>query len=104
MEKYDAFVFGWKDEPIGGLDDLIVCCDTVIEAIDRLPGLSREGYDVLQVMRADGVAVRRCPDCLDIFTTEELDMFGGVCEDCSDIDVQIMQDELEYGDRDTFVV
>lgn len=29
------------------------------------------------------VAVVKCPECLNVCSQEELDMFGGLCEECS---------------------
>ena len=31
-----------------------------------------------------GTVPLKCPECLDITTQHELDMFGGLCEHCTD--------------------
>lgn len=54
--SYDCYIFGWNAYPNGGINDLIMCCDTVEEGQFRAQKLVSK-YKIVQLMNADGTKI-----------------------------------------------
>ena len=51
--SYACYIFGWNACPNGGVNDLIMCCDTIEEGEKQAKRLASE-YKVVHLMDKDG--------------------------------------------------
>lgn len=67
------------------LNDILTC----ISIFDPSETLKNKGryFEVIQKDVIKLLAKCQCPECLQAVDKEELDMFGGICEGCANIDM-----------------
>lgn len=56
MNGYECFIFAWDGVPSGGMNDVVLCCDTKEEALTSAEKLEAK-YEEVQIMDKYGDVV-----------------------------------------------